>query len=201
MLPTLLGILKRANLNHWKVALSIVPNKVGVSFPSYEGGNRWSFQRVVLSSYSGYQPMAKVQTPSNSESIHTARNGINKDWAKEGHMIYSNYHADLHILDWHENIVSFLSAFPLLAIMLKYYSSKDQAIKVLFYVKVSFHLRAHEIQNIPTTEYFVQGRNGQSSWLQNQRSQVRFLALQHFLSNSGSGTGSTRPCEDKCGAT
>jgi hypothetical protein len=33
--------------------------------------------------------------------------------------------------------------------------------------------------------------SGQSSWLQIQRSRVRFLALPAFLSSSGSGTGST----------
>jgi hypothetical protein len=38
--------------------------------------------------------------------------------------------------------------------------------------------------------------SGQSSWLQIQRSQVRFPALPHFLRSSGSGTGSTQPRED-----
>jgi hypothetical protein len=37
--------------------------------------------------------------------------------------------------------------------------------------------------------------SGQSSWLQFQRSRVRFLELQDFLTSSGSGTGSTQPCE------
>jgi hypothetical protein len=45
-----------------------------------------------------------------------------------------------------------------------------------------------------------QWSNGQSSWLLTQRSRVRFPALQHFLSSSGSGTGSTQPREDKWGA-
>jgi hypothetical protein len=36
----------------------------------------------------------------------------------------------------------------------------------------------------------------QSSWLQIQRSRVRFPALPDFLRSSGSGTGSTRPRED-----
>jgi hypothetical protein len=35
----------------------------------------------------------------------------------------------------------------------------------------------------------------QSSWLQIQRSRVRFPALPDFLRSSGSGTGSTQPCE------
>jgi hypothetical protein len=36
----------------------------------------------------------------------------------------------------------------------------------------------------------------QSSWLQIQRSRVRFPALPDFLRSSGSGTGSTQPRED-----
>jgi hypothetical protein len=35
--------------------------------------------------------------------------------------------------------------------------------------------------------------SGQSSWLQIQRSRVRFPALPDFLRNGGSGTGSTQP--------
>jgi hypothetical protein len=35
--------------------------------------------------------------------------------------------------------------------------------------------------------------SGQSSWLQTQRSRVRFPVLPDFLSSSGSGTGSTQP--------
>jgi hypothetical protein len=34
--------------------------------------------------------------------------------------------------------------------------------------------------------------SGQSSWLQNQRSRVRFAALPDFLKSSESGTGSTQ---------
>jgi hypothetical protein len=37
---------------------------------------------------------------------------------------------------------------------------------------------------------------GQSSWLEIQRSRVRFPALPDFLRSSGSGTGSTQPRED-----
>jgi hypothetical protein len=42
---------------------------------------------------------------------------------------------------------------------------------------------------------------GLSSWLQIQRSRVRFPALLDFLRSSGSGTGSTQPRENKWGAT
>jgi hypothetical protein len=35
--------------------------------------------------------------------------------------------------------------------------------------------------------------SGQTSWLQTQRSRVRFSALPDFLSSGGSGTGSTQP--------
>jgi hypothetical protein len=43
--------------------------------------------------------------------------------------------------------------------------------------------------------------SGQSVWLQIQRSRVRFPAVPDFLRSSGSGTGSTQPCEDNWGAT
>jgi hypothetical protein len=39
--------------------------------------------------------------------------------------------------------------------------------------------------------------SGQGSWLQIQRSWVRFPALPDFLSGGGSGTGSTQPCEPR----
>jgi hypothetical protein len=39
------------------------------------------------------------------------------------------------------------------------------------------------------------------SWIQIQRSRIRFPALPDFLRSSGSGTGSTQPCEDNWGAT
>jgi hypothetical protein len=43
--------------------------------------------------------------------------------------------------------------------------------------------------------------SGQSSWLQIQRSRVRFPALPDFLRSSGPGTRSTQPCEYNWGAT
>jgi hypothetical protein len=43
--------------------------------------------------------------------------------------------------------------------------------------------------------------SGQSSWLLNQRSRVRFPGLPDFLSTSGSVTGSSQPREDIWGAT
>jgi hypothetical protein len=42
--------------------------------------------------------------------------------------------------------------------------------------------------------------SGQSFWLQIHRSRVRFPALPDFLISRGSGTGSTQPREDSCGA-
>jgi hypothetical protein len=41
--------------------------------------------------------------------------------------------------------------------------------------------------------------SGQSSWLQIQRSRIRFVAISDFLRNNGSGTGSTQPREYKWG--
>jgi hypothetical protein len=38
--PTLLGLLEKANLNHWSITLSKGPNRVGVSLSSPEDGNR-----------------------------------------------------------------------------------------------------------------------------------------------------------------
>jgi hypothetical protein len=43
--------------------------------------------------------------------------------------------------------------------------------------------------------------SGQSLCLQIQRSRVQFQALPDFLRSRGSGTGSTQPREDNCGAT
>jgi hypothetical protein len=43
--------------------------------------------------------------------------------------------------------------------------------------------------------------NGQSFWLQIQRSWVRFPALPDFLTSRGSGTGSTQPRDHNWGAT
>jgi hypothetical protein len=41
--------------------------------------------------------------------------------------------------------------------------------------------------------------SGQSSWLQSQRSRVRFPALPHFLRSSETGTGSIQPRENSRG--
>jgi hypothetical protein len=43
--------------------------------------------------------------------------------------------------------------------------------------------------------------SGQCSWLQIQTSRVRFPALPDFVRSGGSGSGSTQPREDNCGAT
>jgi hypothetical protein len=59
-------------------------------------------------------------------------------------------------------------------------------------VNIYFHCLIHIYRNLWSS--------GQSSWLQIQRSRVRFPALPDFLS-SGSGTGSTQPREENWGAT
>jgi hypothetical protein len=56
--------------------------------------------------------------------------------------------------------------------------------------------RAHNISNIRSSFQPLLWSSGQSSWLQIQRSQVRFSALPIFLRSSGSGTGSTQLRED-----
>jgi hypothetical protein len=50
-----------------RLALSKGHNKVGVSLPSPEGGNRSSFRNVVFSNYLEFRTMDKVQKPSDSE--------------------------------------------------------------------------------------------------------------------------------------
>jgi hypothetical protein len=49
-----------------RVAISKGPNRVGVSLPSPEDGNRSSFRNVVFSSYLEFRTMSKVQEPSKS---------------------------------------------------------------------------------------------------------------------------------------
>jgi hypothetical protein len=55
-------------------------------------------------------------------------------------------------------------------------------------------------RTIPTASV-VLWSSGQSSWLQIQRSRVRFPALLDFLRSSGSGTRFTQPREYNWGAT
>jgi hypothetical protein len=62
--PTLLGPLERANLNHW-LSLSNGLDRVGVSQPSSEDGNRCSFRNVVFLCCLERQTMYNVQKPSN----------------------------------------------------------------------------------------------------------------------------------------
>jgi hypothetical protein len=66
---TLLGHIKRAQINQWtwRLALSKGHNRVGVSLPSPEDGNRSSFRNVVFSSYLEFWTMHKAQKPSDSE--------------------------------------------------------------------------------------------------------------------------------------
>jgi hypothetical protein len=46
-IPTLLGPLERANLNHWNTG----PNRVGVFLSSPEEGNRFIFRNLAFPSY------------------------------------------------------------------------------------------------------------------------------------------------------
>jgi hypothetical protein len=49
--PTVLGPLERANLNHWtatQISFSKGPKKAGISPPSTEDENRFSFRNVVF---------------------------------------------------------------------------------------------------------------------------------------------------------
>jgi hypothetical protein len=66
--PTLLGPLERAQLNHGTISKG--PNRVYVSLPSPEKGNRSSFRNVVFW-YLEFQAMNKFQKPSSSECYTT----------------------------------------------------------------------------------------------------------------------------------
>jgi hypothetical protein len=61
--PTLLGLLEKANLNHCRIALSQGPNRVGVSLPSLEDGNRSNFRNFVFE----FRKTDKVHKPSDPE--------------------------------------------------------------------------------------------------------------------------------------
>jgi hypothetical protein len=68
--PTLLGSLEeltRPFLALLRLALSKEPNRVGVSLPSPEDGNRSSFRNFVFCYYLEFRTMNKVQKPSHSE--------------------------------------------------------------------------------------------------------------------------------------
>jgi hypothetical protein len=45
----------------------MVPNRVRVSFPSLEDGNRFSLRNAVVSSYLEYRTMGKYHEPSDSQ--------------------------------------------------------------------------------------------------------------------------------------
>jgi hypothetical protein len=72
--PTLLGLSERANLNHWTItgwSRSVLikgPNKVDISLPSPEDGDRSSFQNIVFSSYLEFLTMDQVQKANDSKS-------------------------------------------------------------------------------------------------------------------------------------
>jgi hypothetical protein len=60
-----------------RLALSKGPNKVGISFPLPEDGNRTSLRNVMSSIYFEFRLMDKVQKSSNSE-VEPFR--FNKTW-------------------------------------------------------------------------------------------------------------------------
>jgi hypothetical protein len=64
---TVLGHLEEANHNCGTLAISKEPNKVGVSLPLSEDGNRSCFRKVVSYTYLEFLAMDKVQRPSDSE--------------------------------------------------------------------------------------------------------------------------------------
>jgi hypothetical protein len=65
------------------------------------------------------------------------------------------------------------------------------------------HVTIYNVYTVYTIYIFTPPlcSSGQSSWLQIQRSRLRFPALPDFLRSSGSGMGSTQACEDNWGAT
>jgi hypothetical protein len=64
----LLDPLERADqVQRLRLALARGPNRVGVSLPSPEDGNRCIFRNVVVRSYLEFRTIDNVQKPSNSE--------------------------------------------------------------------------------------------------------------------------------------
>jgi hypothetical protein len=55
------------------LSLSKGPNRVGVSFPSPEDGNRSSFRNALLSSYLEFQTLDKAHIPSDSAGWFLSR--------------------------------------------------------------------------------------------------------------------------------
>jgi hypothetical protein len=79
-------------------------------------------------------------------------------------------------------------------------NENQQCISVPAYVRLAAFWAMIYIERPPPEKLYTHFNrslwsSGQSSWLQIQRSRVRFLW------SSGSGTGSTQPCEDNWGAT
>jgi hypothetical protein len=86
-----------------------------------------------------------------------------------------------------QNVSVYKVAFGMKALLLKHAMWKTFNIILIMY----------EV----TTEGPPLWSSAQGSWLQIQRTRVRFPSLPDFLRSSGSGTGSTQPREDNWGAT
>jgi hypothetical protein len=71
------------------------------------------------------------------------------------------------------------------------------------YMKLVFHIKGSDQRPTPSYRFVLMSKRSsvQSSWPQIQMSGIGFQVLSDFLRNSLSGTGSTQPREDNCGAS
>jgi hypothetical protein len=132
-----------------------------------------SFNRLRPSAVlSAYEPTFRINIspPSSESKISRARN-------QRARQLKSYKHFSLNVIEipYYKVSHSIYTAIKLFTRLSKIYIE----IYILFF---SSYLKGPSLWS-----------SSQSTWLQTQRSRVRFPALPNFLSSSGSGTGSTQP--------